>query len=292
MSDFLLPNKDWLTTYTQISGACVRYSASKDEPEVSFNPKLHSPPKYSREILKDPSKVSATTFTEFHFLDYAEKLKEAGNIIHKSAPDIVLVPMRGGVRPWEHLRIYCNISIEKSVLFPFTGSEKYSDETLGIIATALSSHSGKDRLSIVCIDAAEGGQGSAQLVSILERLHDRDPGSFWEVTLCLFVPQKRANAPWQHARQRTKQSNFKINVTLLPVATVIGEDMDSAMISPANFGTVRRIKLQVGGVDYLIETAELPGVIDQNILEMTHYTLVTEPFSTVIDIHKWNGKEP
>jgi hypothetical protein len=291
MSNVFLSSADLLNTYTQISGACLRYSASKDEPEICFNPKLHSPPIYNQEILKNSTKVSSKPLTQSAFFDYAEQLKRAGNAICKSAPDIVLVPMRGGVRPWQHLRIYCNISIEKSVLFPYTGQEKFSDDTLEIVASAFLNHLGKERLSIVCIDAAEGGQGSAQLVRILETLHAKDRKSIWEVTLCLFVPQERANATWKHARERTQEPNLKIKVELFPLNTVIGEDMDSAMISPANFGPVRKLTIESEGVDYLIETAELPAVIDQKILEETHFALSTEPFSAVIDIRKWNGNE-
>lgn len=287
MNDFFLPNKDLLTNYTQISGACVRYSASKDEPEVCFNPKLYSPPIYSQEILKNPAKVPGNPITDSDFLDYAEQLKKAGNIVHKAGPDIVLVPMRGGVRLWEHLRIYCNISIEKSVLFPFTAEEKYSDETLSIVANALSPHLGKETVSVVCLDAAEGGQGSARLVDILETLHAQDRKSHWDVTMCLFVPQDRANAEWKSARERTKEPNLKIKVALLPVDKVVGEDMNSGMIAVENFGPVRRFKTQVQGIDYLIESAELPAVIDQKILEKMHLSLTKEPFTKVVDIRHW-----
>jgi hypothetical protein len=50
--------------------------------------------------------------------------------------------------------------------------------------------------------------------------------------------------------------------------------------------------MQVEGIDYLIETAELPAVVDQKLLEATHDILCAEPFSTVIDIRKWKENEP
>ena len=195
--------------------------------------------------------------------------------------------MRGGVRPWQHLRIYCNLGVGKSVLFPFTDKDKESEETRSILATKLGPFHGKEHLSIVCIDAAEGGQGSEKLVRILESLHAYDRKSFWNITLCLFVPAERKYAEWRHERERTKEPNFKIEAKLFGVRTVIGEDMDAGMIAPENFGKVRSFKTQIDGVDYLVESAELPGVIDQKILEKTHYSLLAEPFSTVIDIRLW-----
>jgi hypothetical protein len=291
MSSAFNSYNEFLTGYTMISGVCIREGAT-DAPSISFNPKLSRVPEYTQEILTNPDSVKAKIFTDFDFLDYAEKLKNAGAIIQKAEPDIVLVPMRGGVRPWQHLRIYCNIGVEKSVLFPFTGEEKNSEETRAVIGNALHPFLGRERLNIVCIDAAEGGQGSKQLVRVLEVLHTFDRKSYWHVTLCLFVPKERENADWKHAREHSDEPNFRVEAILLGVAKVIREDMNTAMISPENFGNVRRFKTQIGGVDYLVESAELPGVIDQKIVEATHYSLLGEPFSTVIDIRQWKKDGP
>lgn len=284
------PGQDagFLANYTIVSGVCIR-EASPDAPRISYNPKLTKPPEYGQEFLAKPDSVKAPSFSDQDFLDYAEKMQRAGRFIGKAKPDVVLVPMRGGVRPWQHLRIYCNIAVEQSCLFPFTDREKHSEETKGIIANALTDYHGRAHLSIVCLDEAEGGHGTTRLLTILEELHEFDRDAAWTVTLCLLVPQGCEHAEWKHAHEKRSKPNFHVHVNLIAVSNVIGKDMDGAMISPENFGRLQPVKMRIKGVDFLIETYEFPGFIDQKIAEATHYMLLSEPFSTVVDIQKWDG---
>ena len=118
-----------LETYTAVSGA---FFCGSDSSPILYNQKLSTPPLYSETMLPRPDSVRAETLAESDFIDYAVKLKTASEIIGKANPDLVLVPMRGAFRPWQHLRICCNIDVDSSVLFPFTANEKHSKETSAV----------------------------------------------------------------------------------------------------------------------------------------------------------------
>lgn len=281
----------FLTNYTTISGVWVRDQAESNA-EIAFNPKLTEPAKFHQEREAHPDKLRAPSFSDNEFLDYAEGLKEVGRNIAKAKPDIVLIPMRGAVRPWEHLRVYCNISVQDGCLFPFTDKEKYSDETRGIIAEALKLHFGKRQVNVVCLDESEGGHGTRQLLDILSDLHQYDAKSVWTITLCLLVPKGREHAEWRYEHEGRTRDNFIVHAKLTGVTTVIGKDMDAAMISPENFGPKQLVKMRIEGADYVIETTEFPKLIDQKIVEATHYGLLAEPFWTIIDIQKWADARP
>jgi hypothetical protein len=290
-SDLIRSGKDWQQHYTTVSGALFRHSASLEEPSVSFNPKLFAVPNYSQEPVTGGASDLRHAIADTDFLYYAEQLKQAGAIIYNARPDKVLIPERGGVRLWAHLRIYCNISAGKSFQFPFSGEYKHTGEAMDRLVTEFRPLLGRERLSVVCVDAADGGHGSARLVKILRRIHEYDRKSHWRITLCLFVPEHKTGAKWGRARERSSGPNFVVKANLLGVPKVIGEDMDSGMIEPQNFGRFGRLLIREAGSFYRVESKEIPAVIDHKITEATQYSFATEPFSTLKDIRQVEADE-
>ena len=270
--------KDYISAdYLDFSGIWIRERAH-DAVRVVQNPQLISPPVCSETLLKCTDKVRAPLFSEREFNGYAEAIQQAGDQIKRYAPDIILVPMRGGIRPWLHIQIYCGLRTEPSCVFPFTGEEKNSDDTKEIILRALLHHEGSDALKIACIDTAKGGNGSRQLLNILSELHEAiEKIQAWHISLFLFVPEERKYASWKYEHEGRSHLNFQVKVPLIPVETVVGEDLEAGMINLQNFDRYQRLKIRSSGATFLIETAELPAVLDQKITHSIHELLDTEP---------------
>lgn len=275
-----------LENYTAVSGVCVQ----DDRPELlTYNPKLYRPPEISQTPLICATSDENQILTDSMFIDYAEKLQEAGRKIIALKPDIVLVPMRGGVRPWEHLRVYCNIE-PLGLCFPFQGEEKTADETCHILLKAFLPFMGRESLKVTIIDAAEGGHGSRKLGELLRRIHDSsDPKSHWVTCFYLFIPVEKRNADWQHELRRESTESFEVHVEPFPLIRVIGEDWDEAMILPQNLNRLTSVQVESGWQLYVIETYSLPEMIDQKIAEATYLLHFTQPHCRVIDIRDWSA---
>lgn len=270
-------DKQGTTDYLGVSGVWIRNGF--DNATAFFNPLVLKQPEYSQSPIYSKTIEKKDLFSEDEFVVYAEGLQKAGDEIKLLKPDVVLIPLRGAVRPWSHLQIYCDLDVAASCVFPFTGVQKKSDETKDFILRSLIVHQDKDAVEIVCIDAAEGGFGSRALLDILEELHKaQGETQIWKISLFLFVPEEKEHAAWKHEHEgRSNGETFFVDVKLLPLSKVIGEDIEGAMIEPQNFGKFQEAKFEFDGTIYRIETAELPAVIDQRITYALHDLLRTEP---------------
>ena len=261
--------------YMDGSGKWVSTDATN--PFTFDNPKLLDPPKYSQTLVPTTSTTKVATIPDVDFDDYARQLLSAFKVINKIEPDVIFVPRRGAVRLWRHLCVLCGMKTEEGFEFPYTGKEQQSDETIKLLDGKLASYRGRDKLKIVCIDAADGGQGSGNLLNLLESIHASDPKSQWVTTFCLFVPKKKEYAKWQFDHKQKSKPLFQIDIKMFGVSQVIGEDLKAAMISSENFGKYGQISMKIKGQHYLIETMVLPAFIDQKIAEAIHNILRNDP---------------
>jgi hypothetical protein len=186
--------------------------------------------------------------------------------------------------------------ITAGCVFPFTGDQKRSEETKETILRGLLPYQDEEPLRIACVDAAEGGHGSRALLDILSELHAaQGKRQIWRISLFLLVPAGRNCSAWRREHElRSDGKSLFVNVALLPMSNVIGEDEEGAMIDPRNFNRFQEAKVEEGGNTFLIETAELPAVIDLKITHAFHDVLRTEPGAagrSIIDV-KFQGELP
>jgi hypothetical protein len=251
-----------------------------------FNPKP-----IQATVIVDKTKVSkeikgVPVFDPTAIDQYAEQLANSGKEIVLLHPDLVLVPLRGGLRPFDHLRIYCNIS-EKAVWFPFTGEQSLSCETFAILFGALQQFFGPGSANIVVIDTAERGYGAIRLARIVRNIHHNNAKSHWRVTFNLFVPQQQQWAEWQYQVKKLSTERLTFDVKLYGVLEVLGEDVDEAVSLPENFKTLNRAVFGPEGNQFLVETFELPRLLDEEIAKATYDLHFTDPVCRVIDIHEY-----
>lgn len=253
--------------------------------DIFYNPKPIESAEAHREPLCKGARDASVDLTDSDLISYAAKLAEAGNQLKRWNPDLVLVPLRGGLRPYEHLRVYCDIE-GRAIWFPFTGKEKLSEETQHMLTKAVLPFMGKAHLRIAVIDTADGGYGSFILKAILEDLHIADPKSHWELTYYLFVPKRKEWADWKFRLERQSTKFFTLKVRFFAVPTVIGEDVDAAFATSENYKNYQRLTLESGGCLFQIETYELPRLLDEEIAKATHFVLSCDPLCRVIDISR------
>ena len=158
-----------------------------------------------------------------------------------------------------------------------------------MILRGLLPYQNEEQLRIACVDGAEGGYGSRALLDILSELHTAQGKSqIWRISLFLPVPKGRNCSEWRREHEnRSDGKTFFVDVRLLPLANVIGEDKEGAMIDPRNFNRFQEAKIEEGGKTFLIETAQLPAVIDFKIAHAFHDVLRTESGASgrsIIDI--------
>ncbi|MDP3849629.1 MAG: hypothetical protein Q8Q59_03935 [Luteolibacter sp.] len=276
------------SNYLGLSGIWRRSEYS--DPSVDFyNPFVVKTPAFCQSSLQLDMSIEKDVYKEEHFIEYAEALQRVGDKLKQLHPHVMLVPLRGAERPWRHLQIYCDMPITAGCVFPFTGNQKRSDETRETILRGLLPFQFEEELRIACVDGAEGGHGSRALLDILSEIHAAQGKSqIWRISLFLLVPADRNCSAWKSEHEmRGDGKTFFVKVALLPMSNVIGEDKEGAMIDPRNFNRFQEAKVEEGGETFLIETAELPAVIDLKITHAFHDVLRTEPGAagrSIIDV--------
>ena len=273
--------------YLGVSG--VWFRGAYDSSTAFYNPFVKDTPEFSQTLPQGDAIREKGLYKEHDFIDYAEALQKVGDKLKRLSPDVMLVPLRGAERPWLHLQIYCDIPVTASCVFPFTAGEKRSDETKEKILRGLLPYQDRDEIRIACVDAAEGGHGTRALLDILTELHEAQGRSqIWRISLFLLVLEGRNCSDWRREHEdRGDKKTFFVNVALLPLANVIGEDEEGAMLQPSNFDRFQVAAFEQDGKVFRIETAELPAVIDLKITHAFHEVLGTEPGAagrSVIDV--------
>lgn len=274
--------------YLSLSGVWIR-PAYGDLSVEFYNPLVERVPDFHQTPLQIDAGAAKDVYRESDFIEYADALQQVGDELKQLQPHVMLVPLRGAERPWLHLQIFCDIPVSAACVFPFTADQKRSDETKETILRGLLPHQNQEELRIACVDAAKGGYGSKALLDILSELHAAQGKSqIWRISLFLLVPADRDCSKWKREHEmRGDGKTFFVKVALLPMSNVIGEDKEGAMIDPRNFNRFQEAKVEEGGMTFLIETAELPAVIDLKITHAFHDVLRTEPGASgrsIIDV--------
>jgi len=185
-------------------------------------------------------------------------------------------------------RLHINTELQcSSDEHPFTGEQKFSDKTFAILFEALGQFFGRGRANIVVIDTAERGYGANRLARLLRDIHQKNAKSQWHVTFNLFVPQQQQWAEWQHEVKKLSTERLTFDVKLYSVLEVLGEDVDEAVSLPENFKTLNRAVFGPEGDQFLVETFQLPRLLDEEIAKATYDLHFTDPLCRVVDIHEY-----
>lgn len=181
--------------------------------ERRFTPQVLAP--NFHEVVKDSPRYA---FDINDFESYAFALRLMIEEIVKFKPDLILVPMRGAIRPWLHLSVPTRM-VDKGHLFQYTGVQQ--DNAGHVLREVLKPHQARDS-KLLILDTADSGHGCRKLLKTLidsHRLSD-----VWSVQCSLLFG--KTHIPDRCYRMEAEMSTSNLKVVFKPYSCVrlIGED--------------------------------------------------------------------
>jgi hypothetical protein len=235
-------------------------------------------------IVKEIQPKFATAFqNDFHRLpvigmqelySYAEKLLEIGRTLASRPYDLVVIPLRGGLKPWLQLDVLREFQ-QSPLWLPYTaGSQgKYDEQVLHIIEQGIAKHAGASELRIAVIDTAISGDGSLHLAGLLSQRQLSDRRQRWICDFHLLHAKQRFPTKSNFIRKLSNE-NLQFKVVTWPVDHLLVEDWNEAIGLEVHWeGSTRAIikhcstegrllLKRIDGSIQLIESPELHHYVD------------------------------
>lgn len=205
---------------------------------------------------------------------YAEQLLEIGRILASRPYDCIVIPLRGGLKPWLQLDVLREFR-QSPLWLPFTaGSQGKNDEqVLHILEQGLAKHAGASELRIAVIDTAISGDGSLHLAGLLSQRQLIDRGQRWNCDFHLLHAKQRFPKKSNLIRELSNE-HLEFSVVTWPVDHLLVENWNEAIGLEVhwdgttqavirNSSTEGRLLLkQIDGSIQLIESPELHHYVD------------------------------
>jgi len=123
--------------------------------------------------------------------------------------DGIIVPLRGGLKPWTQLHVLGEKS-EKPIWLPYTGGStgKFDEQIRFHLTEELKPLSDSGRLKLAVIDTAMGGNGSEHLAQLITGLHAQDPARKWDVDFHLMCSNEFPKLSWEIPKYSTDSIHF------------------------------------------------------------------------------------
>lgn len=190
-------------------------------------------------IVKEVQPKFATAFqNECHRLpvigmqelySYAEQLLEIGRTLASRPYDFVVIPLRGGLKPWLQLDVLREFR-QAPLWLPYTvGSQgKFDEQVLDVLEQGFATHEGVSELKIAVIDTAISGDGSLHLAELLAQHHLSDKRQRWICHFHLLHAKERFPLKSRHIPELSNE-RLEFNVVTWPVDHLLVEDWNEAI---------------------------------------------------------------
>jgi hypothetical protein len=165
---------------------------------------------------------------------YSDELVRIAREIQSRSYHGLIVPLRGGLKPWLQLDVMTELQIHDCWL-PFTqGSNGLDrDQIRHHLVDFINSCEPTSPLKLAVVDTANSGHSSNQLAEIIRSIHtDRADGAHWQVHFYLIFEQTN---PTRHhpplSAEIPGKSNERLHFDVFPhaVPDLIAEDWDEAL---------------------------------------------------------------
>ncbi len=185
--------------------------------------------KYLFSTMKEGRLVRLQDITE-----YGELLKRAAEWLQKFPCDGVIVPLRGGVKPFTQLDVLTEFKHSPCWL-PFTQGANYvnHEQIREILKQYVEPRMEDGPARLVVIDTADSGHSSHALATILKELHSGLPASTkWVVDFVLFFESeggKKPCPPLSRSIPTLNTDRLRFRVYACGTTSLLAEDWDEAL---------------------------------------------------------------
>ncbi len=157
--------------------------------------------------------------------NYADQLTKLGLSQNIRNAELILCPLRGGLKPGLHLELLSGIKNIKALPYTQGSSGKYDDAILSYLKDVIHEYNPK---TIAIVDTAQGGQGSNHLAKLLIKFKTEFKASYTELIFHL-LHTSDANLANINSLNKHSTSSVKISLSLYPVDNLLFEDWDLAL---------------------------------------------------------------
>lgn len=238
---------------------------------------------------------------------YADAIVAIGRKIAIAQFDVIVVPVRGGMRPAAQLKV---LDQGKTPHFwlPFSaGSQpKHRAQILEFLTEGIAQYTDRPHLKIGVIDTAISGHGAFALAELLRALHHSNVARRWAVTFHLLYDRTNKNHAYPSRTSgilKLGTQTLKFSIELYCVDSLIVEDWnpafgisidwgaDSRSIVKPSITSGRLIVQSSDGTAQLIESTEMDSYFDllistsisERILSDPDYTFTGDVWQDYVD---------
>jgi hypothetical protein len=243
-------------------------------------------PKFFDSLRNNMDRVPVIQVRELY--SYAEMLLEIGRELARQNYDIVIIPLRGGLKPWLQLDVLREFR-QPPLWLPYTaGSQgKFDDQIMHVLYEGFKTKESTASLRFAVVDTAISGHGSAHLAEILNTFHSQDNKRQWSCDFHLLHARNRT--PTETARIKPSHDNLKFSVILWPVEHLLVEDWNEAIGLVVNWEGNQRVVIKqcategqlllrrLDGSGQLIESAEMHAYLDVLLGDALSEYVQTDP---------------
>lgn len=166
--------------------------------------------------------------------EYGELLEKVALWLQSVTCDGVIVPLRGGIKPFTQLNALANLKYAPCWL-PFTQGANglNKDEIRTALKDYLESHLQQEKTRLVVVDTADSGDSSLALAEILKSLREEAGGTAsWEVTFILFFESQNGKKwcpPKSTCIPHLNGEKIRFRVFRCGTTSLITEDWDEGL---------------------------------------------------------------
>jgi hypothetical protein len=184
-------------------------------------------PKFAKAFQNEFHRIPVIGMQELY--SYAEQLLEIGRTLASRPYDFVVIPLRGGLKPWLQLDVLREFR-QSPLWLPYTaGSQgKYDEQVLHVLEQGIATHASASDLRIAVIDTAISGDGSFHLAELLAQRQLTDRRQRWICDFHLLHAKERFPTRSNYILKLSNE-RLKFNVVTWPVDHLLVEDWNEAI---------------------------------------------------------------
>lgn len=224
---------------------------------------------------------------------YADQVLNIGHQIAASRFDLIIVPLRGGLRPAAQLKVLDDGATPQLYL-PFTAGSQQKNwgQITECLTEGLRPYAAQDQLRIGVVDTAISGHSARALAGLLKALHEVQKARQWVVTFHLLYDRTNQNHPYPKLTgdiEPMSSNSLTFAVTMHCVESLIVEDWNPAFGVKVNWGgetkdlikpalTEGRLIVQHSdGTMRLVESPEVDVYFDTLVAESVSDQITNDP---------------
>lgn len=198
-------------------------------------------------LANSPEADSAHVIQDGALSRYAEQLVRVGLVLSSDPPDLLLVPCRGALKPWQQLRA---MTLDKLTAHKFYATGLGDASNIQWITQALRPTLQRAKperapFHIAVVDTAIGGHGSFNLAQAIKYLWKEASSPAWRVTFHLLAPEGSGIAGRHLQMSSLTEERFLCVCTVYAVDDLLVEDWDPGFGLRANRDGGEKISLKL-----------------------------------------------